>query len=66
MMVVDVEPVGKSAIALTFRGPGPDVGPLRLQGAVEPFYFPVGLGSIGLGEAVAGQLEGVRLTAPPA
>src|ERR1700733_2775068 len=58
-MVVDVEPVGKSSVALAFGCPGPDIGPLRLEGAVEAFYLAIRLRSIGLGEAVSGQLEGV-------
>ena len=57
VMVVDVEPVGKSSVALTLRCPGLDVGPLRQEGPVEPLGFAIGLGPIGPGEAVSGHLR---------
>ena len=57
-MVVDVEPVGKSAVPLTLRGPGPDVSPFSLEGSVESLHFAIRLRAIGLSERMANGSQG--------
>src|SRR6476620_3045699 len=61
-MVVDVQPAGQGPGPGSLGGVDPNVGTLDEQGAVEPFDFAVGLGSVGpdplVGDCVGGAGRG--------
>ena len=52
VVIVEVQEVCKGFNAFGLGVVGTDVGPLLEHGAVEPFDFPIGLGSVGSGPSV--------------